>query len=106
MRGLLLVVCLGLCACANVKRVSAPAAPVLPVASVAPDVWSPEKKREPKTMLRELAAQAWVCEVEANSKIFTGVGASQQAAVHSAQSTCGSHFQASYCHHAECRQNL
>lgn len=56
--------------------------------------------------LPESASIAWVCEVEANSKIFTGVGGTRDEALGSARSTCGSHFRASYCQKSDCRQNL
>lgn len=46
---------------------------------------------------REPATISWACELEANAKVFTGVGLSRDEALHSARSTCGSHFQASYC---------
>ncbi len=55
---------------------------------------------------RQPAAQNWVCEVEANSKIFTGTGISKDEALGSAKSTCVSHFQPSNCTFAECKQNL
>lgn len=55
---------------------------------------------------RKPAAQSWVCEVEANSKIFTGSGASKAEALGAAKSTCVSHFQPSYCNESECKQNL
>jgi hypothetical protein len=56
--------------------------------------------------VREPSAISWVCEVEANSRVFTGVGQSQDEAVRSARETCGSHFQASYCTKADCKQNM
>jgi hypothetical protein len=55
---------------------------------------------------RQPAAQNWVCEVEANSKIFTGTGISKDEALGSAKSTCVSHFQPSNCTSVECKQNL
>jgi hypothetical protein len=61
---------------------------------------------EASAVLRGPAATAWVCEVEANSKIFTGVGATRDEALGSAKSTCGSHFQASYCNKSDCKQSL
>jgi hypothetical protein len=45
----------------------------------------------------------WVCEVEASSKIFTGVGSSRDEAFRSARDTCAFHFQTSYCTRAECK---
>jgi hypothetical protein len=56
--------------------------------------------------VREPSALSWVCEVEANSKVFTGVGGTREEALGSARSTCGSHFQASYCTKADCKQSL
>lgn len=55
---------------------------------------------------REPAGQRWVCEVEANSKVFTGTGISRDEALGSAKSTCVSHFQASNCTQSECKQSL
>ncbi len=49
---------------------------------------------------------AWVCEIEANSKVFTGVGNSQEEAIRSAQNTCGAHLQSSSCGESECRSSL
>lgn len=58
------------------------------------------------TPARSPAAASWVCEVEANAKIFTGVGESREEALVSARSTCGSHFRAAYCGQADCKQNI
>ncbi len=55
---------------------------------------------------REPAAQSWVCEVEAGSKIFTGTGISKDEALGSAKATCVSHNHPSSCDSAECKQNL
>ncbi len=55
---------------------------------------------------RDPAGDAWVCEVEANSKVFTGTGLSQEEALGLARSTCVSHFQASHCTEASCKKNL
>ncbi|HEY8279459.1 MAG TPA: hypothetical protein VIH99_07550 [Bdellovibrionota bacterium] len=55
---------------------------------------------------RKPATLPWVCEVEASSKVFTGVGNTRDQALGSAMENCGSHFQASYCAEAECKQNL
>jgi hypothetical protein len=49
---------------------------------------------------------AWVCEIEANAKVFTGVGISQEEAIQSAKKTCDSHMQSSSCGTTECRKNL
>jgi hypothetical protein len=49
---------------------------------------------------------AWVCEIEANAKVFTGVGISQEEAIQSARKTCGSHMQSSSCGSTECRKTL
>jgi len=52
-------------------------------------------------------APSWICEVEASSKVFTGVGQSESAALKAAQDTCGAHFQAKECSEfSECRQSL
>ena len=56
--------------------------------------------------LKEVAAVSWVCEVEAESKVFTGVGVTRDEALGSARATCGSHIQASNCTKADCKQNL
>lgn len=55
---------------------------------------------------REPAAESWVCEVEANSKVFTGTGLSREEALGLARGTCSSHFQASYCTESSCKKNL
>lgn len=55
---------------------------------------------------REPAAEAWVCEIEANAKIFTGTGISRDEALMLAQKTCGSHFTASYCTESNCKKSL
>lgn len=55
---------------------------------------------------RAPASPSWVCEVEANSKVFTGVGVSREEATGSAKASCGSHMQASYCEKADCKQNM
>jgi hypothetical protein len=60
----------------------------------------PPVGREPAT------PHNWVCEVEANSKVFTGSGPSKEEALGLARSTCVSHFQASNCADSECKQNL
>lgn len=52
------------------------------------------------------SSPAWVCEVEASAKVFTGVGGSLEEATRSAKDTCGAHFQSSSCQQAECKQNL
>lgn len=50
---------------------------------------------------------SWICEVEASSKIFTGVGQSEGGALKEAQDNCGAHFQAKECSESsECRQSL
>ena len=56
--------------------------------------------------VRAPSAISWVCEVEASSKVFTGVGGTQGEALGSARANCGSHFQASYCTKSDCRQNM
>jgi hypothetical protein len=43
--------------------------------------------------------------VEARSKVFTGTGGTRAEALGSARETCGSHFQASLCNKADCRQS-
>lgn len=55
---------------------------------------------------RSPSALSWVCEVEASSKIFTGVGGTQTEALGSARANCGSHFQSSYCTKSDCRQAM
>jgi hypothetical protein len=71
-------------------------------ADVATDTPAP-----PVTPVREpSAAVSWVCEIEANSRVFTGAGLSRDEALGAARATCGSHFQASYCTKADCKQNL
>lgn len=55
---------------------------------------------------RDPAAAGWVCEVEARSKVFTGAGGTREEALGSARASCGSHFQASYCTKADCKQSL
>lgn len=55
---------------------------------------------------RDLAAEAWVCEIEANSKIFTGTGVSRDEALTLAKKTCGSHFASSYCTETSCKKTL
>lgn len=52
------------------------------------------------------APSSWVCEIEANSKVFTGVGYSQEEAMQSAKKTCGAHMQSSSCGATECRSSL
>lgn len=60
----------------------------------------------PAEPVRQPSNLSWVCEVEANSKIFTGVGLSREEALGSARATCGSHFEASYCEKADCKESL
>jgi hypothetical protein len=65
------------------------------------------RKRRPSTASGRLPIfPAWVCEVEAESKVFTGVGASVEEARRSARDTCSTHFQASNCQQAECSHSL
>lgn len=52
------------------------------------------------------SSSAWVCEVEASEKIFTGIGSSKTDALDAALNTCASHLQASYCQKTECKTNL
>jgi len=52
------------------------------------------------------SSPAWICEVEASAKVFTGVGGSLEEATRSAKDTCGAHFQSSSCQQTECKQNL
>lgn len=59
-----------------------------------------------RTLQSVPAAPAWVCEVEASAKVFTGVGGSLEEATRSAKDTCGAHFQSSSCTQTECKQNL
>ncbi len=56
--------------------------------------------------VRKPAADSWVCEVEAQSKVFTGIGGTRDEALVSARSNCGSHFQASSCNKADCKQSF
>ena len=50
---------------------------------------------------------SWICEVEASSKVFTGVGQSEVGALKAARDNCGAHFQAKECSEfSECRQSL
>jgi hypothetical protein len=77
---------------------AAPAVPVGPAPAM--------DEAESPPALRAPASPSWVCEVESNSKIFTGVGATREEALGSARATCGSHFQAAYCSKADCKQNL
>jgi hypothetical protein len=64
-------------------------------------------KRRPGSVSRRLPIfPAWVCEVEASLKVFTGVGASVEEATRSAQETCSTHFQASNCQQTECSRSL
>ena len=75
---------------------------------------SPAQAGEPVSMpptavplpVRDPNGLSWVCEVEASSKIFTGVGVTKDEALGSAKANCGAHFQASYCTKADCKQNL
>ena len=55
---------------------------------------------------REPATEAWVCEIEANSKIFTGTGISRDEALMLAKKTCGSHFTSSYCTESNCKKSM
>lgn len=55
---------------------------------------------------RDPASPSWICEVEASSKIFTGMGITREEALSSARSSCGSHLQASSCQNADCKQSL
>ena len=58
-------------------------------------------------MAKESSAPSWVCEVEASSKVFTGVGQSEAEALKGARDTCGAHFQAKECsENLDCRQSL
>lgn len=64
------------------------------------------KKRKPSSVARMPVFPAWVCEVEASTKIFTGVGASAEEASRAAQKNCSTHFQASSCQQTECSRGL
>ena len=64
------------------------------------------KKRKPSSVARMPVFPAWVCEVEASAKIFTGVGASAEEASRAAQKNCSTHFQASSCQQTECSRSL
>lgn len=55
---------------------------------------------------RTPAGEEWICEVEASSKIFTGMGGNRDEALKSARSSCGSHLQASSCEKADCKKSL
>jgi hypothetical protein len=60
-----------------------------------------------EAVAKESSAPSWVCEVEASSKVFTGVGQSEAEALKGAQDTCGAHFQAKECsENLDCRQSL
>jgi hypothetical protein len=63
-------------------------------------------KKENEARFSSLAASAWICEVEAFAKVFTGVGASMDEALKSAKSSCGAHFQASSCNQSDCKKSL
>ena len=58
------------------------------------------------SVLNPVKPSSWVCEVEANSKVFTGIGSTREEALGSARTNCGSHVQANYCTKADCKQNL
>jgi len=63
-------------------------------------------KERPNRVIQTIPSDAWICEVEASSKIFTGVGHSLAEARISAQNSCGAHFRASSCQQSECKQSL
>lgn len=66
-----------------------------------------KRKRRPAAFARKMPqAPGWVCEVEASTKVFTGVGASAEEATLSAQASCGTHFQSSSCTQTECTRSL
>jgi len=69
------------------------------VGTLDPTVPVPSTVRAPSTV-------AWECEIEANSKVFTGSGITRDEALGSARATCGSHFQAQYCTKSDCKQTL
>lgn len=52
------------------------------------------------------ASPSWACEVEASSKVFTGVGISEGEAASAAKEACGVHFQATACGAVECKKSL
>lgn len=65
------------------------------------------RKRRPASLTRRMPIVAgWVCEVEASSKIFTGVGSSAEEASRSAQATCSTHSQSDSCSQTECSRSL
>lgn len=53
---------------------------------------------------RQAAPTTWVCEIEANSKVFTGMGATRVEASNSAKTVCGNYFDASLCQASECKR--
>lgn len=57
-------------------------------------------------LVRLPASPTWACEVEAASKVFTGVGSSMGEAAGAAKDACGAHFQAHACAQTECSQSL
>jgi hypothetical protein len=63
---------------------------------------------EPSISLRSPAASepSWVCEVEGEHRVFTGVGVSRAEASSSARSTCGAHFSANACGPSDCSRGL
>jgi hypothetical protein len=56
--------------------------------------------------IREPEQESWVCEIEANAKIFTGTGLSRDEALSLAKKTCGSYFAASSCTESNCKKSL
>ncbi|MGZ3650350.1 MAG: hypothetical protein ACXVB9_21455 [Bdellovibrionota bacterium] len=69
------------------------------VGTLDPAVPVPSTVRAPSTV-------QWECEIEANSKVFTGSGITRDEALGSARATCGSHYQAQYCTKSDCKQTL
>ncbi|RYZ93930.1 MAG: hypothetical protein EOP11_27120 [Proteobacteria bacterium] len=57
-------------------------------------------------VVRLPASPTWACEVEAASKVFTGIGSSLSEAAGAAKDACGAHFQAHTCEQTECQQSL
>jgi hypothetical protein len=52
------------------------------------------------------ASPTWACEVEAASRVFTGVGMSEGEAAVAAKDACGAHFQTSSCGQTDCKKTL
>lgn len=66
----------------------------------------PVKRAPARVTANRRKTPLWVCEVEASQKVFTGVGPDLAEATEAAKTSCSSHFRASYCRKAECKQSL